>query len=239
MSSIFAPSKLIFEEVTASKTAEVDHAYMVNSGVLVDLDMPAVAALDSEILIYNVGAGLFKLSTTAAISIKMEVTTTGAFEELSCLDQYGSIRLKCVVANTTWAVVGYEGRFSGSSGNIYSSSYNQVEYFTTTRAAVTGSGAQNITTTGYINKLNISLSDDGDLANHSSGVADDSGNNTCTVFSNALSPLEDNGVAAKAWDGTDGYSLTVATFAPNVYRITWVQIGIGQPVTLHAWGDKR
>lgn len=92
----------------------VNTGYVSNNASLVTLTLPATAAVGSIIQIQGLGAGGWKIAQNASqlIHIGSQVTTTGVTGFLSSTNQYDSLTLLCVVANTTWCVLG------AAQGNI-------------------------------------------------------------------------------------------------------------------------
>ncbi|CAB4127705.1 hypothetical protein UFOVP93_43 [uncultured Caudovirales phage] len=98
---------------TAQQMA-VNSGYVSNNAALVTLTLPSTAAVGSIIQMQGLGAGGWQIAQNASqlIHIGSQVTTTGVSGYLAYTNQYDSLTLLCVVANTTWAVLG------GAQGNI-------------------------------------------------------------------------------------------------------------------------
>ena len=92
----------------------INSGYVSNNAGLVTLTLPAVAAVGSVIQMQGLGAGGWQIAQNALqlIHIGSAVTTTGITGYLASTNQYDSLTLLCVVANTTWTVLG------GPQGNI-------------------------------------------------------------------------------------------------------------------------
>jgi hypothetical protein len=101
--------------VTATTQAmAVNAGYVSNNAGLVTLTLPSTAAVGSIIQMQGLGAGGWQIAQNASqlIHIGADVTTTGTGGFLASTNQYDSLTLLCVVANTTWTVLG------GPQGNI-------------------------------------------------------------------------------------------------------------------------
>lgn len=97
-----------------SQAMSVDSGYISNNAGLVTLTLPSTAAVGSTIQVQGLGAGGWQIAQNASqlIHIGSQVTTTGVSGFLASTNQYDSITILCVVANTTWTVLG------GAQGNI-------------------------------------------------------------------------------------------------------------------------
>lgn len=97
-----------------SQAMVVDAGYISNNAGLVTLTLPATAAVGSIIQVQGLGAGGWQIAQNAlqVIHIGSAVTTIGITGFLASTNQYDSLTLLCVVANTTWTVLG------GPQGNI-------------------------------------------------------------------------------------------------------------------------
>jgi len=96
-----------------SQAAAVNNGYVSNNAALVTITLPTTAAVGSIINVTGLGAGGWKIAQNASqlINFGSAVTTTGTGGSLQSTNQYDSIELICVVANTTFKVM-------GSIGNI-------------------------------------------------------------------------------------------------------------------------
>jgi len=97
-----------------SQAMAVDSGYISNNAGLVTLTLPTTAAVGATIQVQGLGAGGWQIAQNASqlIHIGSQVTTTGVSGFLASTNQYDSITILCVVANTTWTVLG------GAQGNI-------------------------------------------------------------------------------------------------------------------------
>jgi hypothetical protein len=99
-----------------SQTMAVNNSYIANNASLVTLTLPTSAVVGSIFEINGLGAGLFKIAQGSGQQIVSgsKTTTSGSGGSLTAVDQYGYIALKCIVANNTFAVIGYVGNFTGA-----------------------------------------------------------------------------------------------------------------------------
>jgi hypothetical protein len=97
-----------------SQAMSVDSGYISNNAGLVTLTLPLTAGVGSTIQVQGLGAGGWQIAQNAlqVIHIGSAVTTIGITGFLASTNQYDSLTLLCVVANTTWTVLG------GPQGNI-------------------------------------------------------------------------------------------------------------------------
>lgn len=102
-------------EVTGTSQAmDVDTFYIANNAGLVTLTLPVTAALGSIIEIAGKGAGGWLIAQNVGQQIRFGSanTTSGVGGSLASTNQWDSIRLRCITANTLWSVIG------GPEGNI-------------------------------------------------------------------------------------------------------------------------
>lgn len=91
-----------------SSSMSPDNGYVANNAGLVTLTLPVTAAFGTAIAIQGFGAGGFIVAQNAGQNIQFGSTSTtiGAGGSLASTNQYDSLQLLCVVANTTWTVLG-------------------------------------------------------------------------------------------------------------------------------------
>ena len=96
-----------------SQAAAVNSGYIVNSGTLSTITLPATAAIGSVLEIVGVGAGGWRIAQAAGQQIVFGniSNSAGTGGQLNSTHQRDAIRLVCIVADTTWQVV-------SSIGNI-------------------------------------------------------------------------------------------------------------------------
>lgn len=95
-------------EVTGTSQAmAVNSGYISNNPALVTLTLPATAALGSTISIAGKGAGGWKIAQNAGqeIFFGSSATTIGATGYLQSTQQFDSIELLCITADTQWTVI--------------------------------------------------------------------------------------------------------------------------------------
>jgi len=101
------------EETSTSATMAVDNGYIANNAALVTLTLPTTAALGSVVRVAGKGAGGWRIAQNAGETIYFgtDSTTTGAGGYLEFTEQYDSVELVCITADTDWVVI-------SSIGNI-------------------------------------------------------------------------------------------------------------------------
>lgn len=108
-------SGYIWNEVTGtSQSMTVESGYIANNAGLVTLTLPATASVGDSIAVAGKGAGGWKIAQNAGQVIRAGAssTTVGATGYLQSTNQYDSIELLCITANTDWVVL------TGPQGNI-------------------------------------------------------------------------------------------------------------------------
>lgn len=91
-----------------SQAMTQNNGYTTNNGALVTLSLPVTSAVGALIEIAGLGAGGWLISQAAGQQIHVGATasTLGAAGSVASSNQYDSIRLRCLVADTIWSVVG-------------------------------------------------------------------------------------------------------------------------------------
>jgi len=95
-------------EVTGvSQAMATNNGYITNNPALVTLTLPATAALGTTISIAGKGAGGWKIAQNAGqeIFFGSSATTIGATGYLQSTQQFDSIELLCITADTQWTVI--------------------------------------------------------------------------------------------------------------------------------------
>lgn len=103
-------ANIVVDQNTNSVTMAVNTVYVTNNGAtLVTYTLPAAAALGDYVEIVGMSAGLFTIAQGAGQSIMINgsTTTVGAGGSLTATATSDSIKLRCVVANTTFVAVSY------------------------------------------------------------------------------------------------------------------------------------
>lgn len=104
-----------WEVVTdATKQLAIQTGYIGNRGTSITYTLPDTAVVGATIQITNIGAGLPIIAQNAGESINIvdSTTTVGVGGSLTGIDQFSSIELVCVVADTTWNVVDMTGNWT-------------------------------------------------------------------------------------------------------------------------------
>jgi hypothetical protein len=105
---------VVWSVITANQTAAVNNGYICNKATTLELALPTTAAVGSiiEVTGINTATGWQITQTTGQrIFFGTSATTSGASGSLTSTNIRDSIRIVCVVANTTWNVI-------ASIGNI-------------------------------------------------------------------------------------------------------------------------
>lgn len=93
-----------------------DTGYVADNAGLVTLTLPTVAAFGTIIYVQGFGSGMWKIAQNASpaqqIFIGADATTAGSGGSVAATNQYDSVALLCVQANTTWTSLG------GPEGNL-------------------------------------------------------------------------------------------------------------------------
>lgn len=100
---------MTWTEVTGtSQTASVNNGYILNNAGLVTLTLPSTAAVGDMVAVVGKGAGGWRVAQNSGqlIHIGVLTSTTGVTGHIDSNQQYDSIQLICIVANTTWALNG-------------------------------------------------------------------------------------------------------------------------------------
>ncbi len=100
---------VVWNVVTATSQAmDANNGYIVNAATLCTLTLPATAAVGTEIKISGLGVGGWKVAQNAGqnMVISPSSTTVGTGGSLASTARYDSVNFVCLVADTTWAVLG-------------------------------------------------------------------------------------------------------------------------------------
>lgn len=104
---------MTYNNVTGTTQAlAVNNSYGMNNAGLVTGTLPATAAIGDEIEICGVGAGGWAIAQNASQTIVFNATTAttaGVGGSVASTDRYDTIRLRCIVANTTFLVLWAKG----------------------------------------------------------------------------------------------------------------------------------
>lgn len=100
--------------INATQAMAVNNGYIGNRGTPITFTLPDTASVGDVVQVTNIGAGLPVIAQNAGESINFvsSTTTVGVGGSLTAVDQFASIELVCVVANTTWNVVDSTGNWT-------------------------------------------------------------------------------------------------------------------------------
>ena len=87
-----------------TQAAAVDNGYIIANASQTTVTLPATAPIGSVVAIAGLGAAGWVLAANTGQTIKMAASTTTSAGSLTSAEQYDSIQVVCVVANTTWVV---------------------------------------------------------------------------------------------------------------------------------------
>jgi hypothetical protein len=100
---------LAWTSVTGTSATMVPNGgYVSNNAALVTLTLPTTAAFGTIISIIGYGAGGWKIAQNAGqqLQIGTVATTSGVTGSLASGNRYDSLTLICIVADTTWSILG-------------------------------------------------------------------------------------------------------------------------------------
>lgn len=95
-------------EVTGtSQSMSVSNGYIANNVALVTLTLPVSSSVGDTVILQGKGAGGWRLAQNAGQTINFgsTPTTTGVGGYLEFTNQFDSLELVCITANTDWAVL--------------------------------------------------------------------------------------------------------------------------------------
>jgi hypothetical protein len=98
----------------ATQALVASNGYIGNRGTAITYTLPDTAIVGTEIKITNFGAGLPVLAQNAGESVHFtsSTTTVGVGGSLTAIDQFSSLELVCVVADTEWCVISSTGNWT-------------------------------------------------------------------------------------------------------------------------------
>lgn len=96
---------------TTSQAMAANNGYVANNAGLVTLTLPATAAVGDLFEVAGLGAGGWAIAQNASqlIHFGNQVTTTGTGGSIASGNQYDTMILRCIVTNTTFAVMSANG----------------------------------------------------------------------------------------------------------------------------------
>lgn len=100
--------------IAAAQALAVENGYVGNRATAITYTLPATASVGESFQITNIGAGLPVIAQNAGQSINFTASTTtvGVGGSLTAIDQFASIEIVCVVADTTWTVLDATGNWT-------------------------------------------------------------------------------------------------------------------------------
>lgn len=82
----------------------INTGYVITDASQVTVTLPATAAIGSVVSIRGLGAGGWILAANTGQTIKIQAQTTSSGGSLTSAEQYDTVEVTCIVANTTWSV---------------------------------------------------------------------------------------------------------------------------------------
>lgn len=103
---------LAWYTVTTNTLMQTSSGYFANSGSLLSLTLPTVAAVGDALAVSGRGAGLWVLNQNASQSVNFGslTTTSGIGGSITATNRYDALILVCSVANSQWNVLSSEGQ---------------------------------------------------------------------------------------------------------------------------------
>lgn len=86
-----------------TQAAAVNNGYIANNAGAVTVTLPATAAIGSVVIIKGLGAGGWVMAANSGQTIRIGNQTTSTAGSLTSANQFDTIQVTCVVANTTWS----------------------------------------------------------------------------------------------------------------------------------------
>lgn len=98
----------------STQQAAVNNCYVSNNAGTCTITLPTTASVGDEIQIMGLGAGGWALAQNASQLVHFGniVTTTGTGGSVASQNAFDSLRVKCVVANTTFNVIAAQGNMT-------------------------------------------------------------------------------------------------------------------------------
>lgn len=88
-----------------TQAAAVNNGYVIGNASQTTVTLPATAALGSEVAIAGKGAGGWILTANGGQTIQMGASATSSGGSITSSNQWDTIVVVCVTANTTWVVL--------------------------------------------------------------------------------------------------------------------------------------
>lgn len=115
ISSTGGSDGLTWNAITSGSASGVtNNGYVANFGTLVTISVPSISSFGDRFAIVGEGVGGWRISQAAGqkINIGHTPSSVGVSGSISSTNQYDSISLLCIVANTVWSA------FTAPQGNI-------------------------------------------------------------------------------------------------------------------------
>lgn len=88
-----------------SQAAAINNGYIANNAGTVTITLPATAPIGSSIIVVGLGAGGWTLAANTGQTIQFGNLVTTSAGSFSSTNQFDTIEVVCMVANTTWSVI--------------------------------------------------------------------------------------------------------------------------------------
>jgi len=95
-----------------TQAAAVENGYIINNTAQTTVTMPATASVGQRVSVQGQGAAGWIIQMNTGQVAHVGNAATSSAGTLTSTNQYDSVNLICIVANTTWATIG------GPQGNI-------------------------------------------------------------------------------------------------------------------------
>ena len=103
---LLAPIAYSFSTISGTtQTADVNTTYIVGNAAQTTITLPDMAGVNSFVTIVGLGAGGWVLVPGAGQTIQVSSVPASASTSITSANQYDTISIICVVANTTWVTV--------------------------------------------------------------------------------------------------------------------------------------
>lgn len=97
-----------------SQAAAVNNGYIISNAAQTTVTLPATAAEGSVVCVQGKGAAGWILTANTGQTIKFGNATTSSAGSLTSTNQYDSVQIICITANTTWSVISAIGNLTVS-----------------------------------------------------------------------------------------------------------------------------
>lgn len=87
-----------------TQAAAVNNGYIIENAGQTTVTLPATAAIGSMVQVQGLGAGGWILAANTGQTIQLGSSATSTAGSLTSANQWDTVHVVCVVANTTWSV---------------------------------------------------------------------------------------------------------------------------------------